>query len=214
MDRCDSARLDARRLMTPDSFSDLALFLVCLGILHRCWWVQTDRAAIGLAGLLIGFAAALGVLRFSTWTEIGDLVKGVHQFASVLAAVAGFPMLALGIVRPDSTVARYRAGAWWCAFVIGGFGVAVWVLGFKPWAQLVPAVSALAMLVALRKPEVGRNRALRALGVGFLFVGFTAVVLLTPTDLLFGLVTRVQLLHYALVVGLPLIVLGAPRVNS
>lgn len=108
MDRCDSARLDARRLMTPDSFSDLALFLVCLGILHRCWWVQTDRAAIGLAGLLIGFAAALGVLRFSTWTEIGDLVKGVHQFASVLAAVAGFPMLALGLIEHQECLPLLR----------------------------------------------------------------------------------------------------------
>lgn len=200
--------------MTPDSFSDLALCLVCLAIVHRSWWAQTDRAAIGLAGLLIGFAAALGVLRFSTWTELGELVKGTHQFASVLAAVAGFPMLALGIVRPDSTIARYRAGAWWCAFVIGSFGIAVWVLGFKPWAQLVPALSALTMLVALRQSEPGRNRLLRALGIGFLFAGFTAVVLLTPTELLFGLVSRVQLLHYALVIGLSLLVIGAPRVNS
>ena len=108
--------------MTPDSFSDLALFLVCLGILHRCWWVQTDRAAIGLAGLLIGFAAALGVLRFSTWTEIGDLVKGVHQFASVLAAVAGFPMLALGI----------------------GMGIAYWP-GWLFWASLT-------LILGLRHP--------------------------------------------------------------
>ncbi|NBW89467.1 MAG: disulfide bond formation protein B [Gammaproteobacteria bacterium] len=53
-----------------------------------------------------------------------------------------------------------------------------------------------------------------ALGVGFLFAGFTAVVLLTPTDVVFGMVTRVQLLHYALVIGLPLLVIGAPRVNS
>ena len=200
--------------MTADSLSDLALLLICVGIIYRCWWVQTDRAALGLGGLLIGFAAALGVLRFSIWTEIGELVKGAHQFASVLAAVGGFPMLALGIVRPDSTVARYRAGAWWCAFVIGGFGIAVWVLGFKPWAQLVPALSALSILVALRNPNAGGNRWLRALGVGFLFAGFTVVVLLTPTDLVFGMMTRVQLLHYALVIGLPLLVFGAPRVNS
>ncbi len=200
--------------MTPDSFSDLALCLVCVGIVYRCWWLQADRAALGLAGLLIGIAAALGVLRFSTWTEIGELVKGAHQFASVLAAVAGFPMLALGIVRPNSTVARHRAGAWWCAFVIGGFGIAVWVLGFKQWAQLVPALSALSIVVALRDSNAGGDRSFRALGVGFLFAGFTVVVLLTPTDIVFGMVTRVQLLHYALVVGLPLLVFGAPRVNS
>lgn len=186
--------------MTPDSISDLVLFLVCAAIVHRCWLRNEGEAALGLAGMLIGTASMLGVMRFSSWAALVDVVKGAHQFASIFAAVGGFPLLAIGILRPESSIARYRAGAWWCAFVIGGIGMAIWLLGFKPWAQTVPALCGIWMLAAIRHKPAGRDRNVLMIGLALLFMSFAAV-------LSFPAASRVQPVHYSLAMALSLLVL-------
>jgi hypothetical protein len=101
--------------MTADALSDLVLALVCAGIAARCLGGARSRPGIGIAAVLIGLAAVLGVLRFSTWAPFNEAVRGAHQFASLVAAVGGFPLLAFSLHQPDSPLATRLAGAWWRA---------------------------------------------------------------------------------------------------
>ena len=128
--------------MTPDAFSDLVLALTCAWLARRCLAAGDGRGGVAVACLLIGLAAALGVLRFSSWEPVATAVGGAHRFAALVAAVAGFPLLAFSVASPDSALARHAGGAWWMAFAVGGFGIAAWLLGFKAWAQLAPLASA------------------------------------------------------------------------
>lgn len=190
--------------MTPDAFSDLVLALVCAVLAHRC---RADgRGGVGVACLLIGIAALLGVLRFSSWEPLATAVGGAHRFASLVAAVAGFPLLAFSLASPGSALARHAAGAWWLAFPIGGFGIAVWLLGFKAWGQLAPLLSVLAIAWVVVGRWQGRGRWTGFLGVACLSGGFAAVFLAPPD-------VKTQVLHYALALGL-FVLLSRPRVEN
>lgn len=195
--------------MTLDAFSDLVLWAVCMGL---AWLSRTRRfAGIGIACLLIGLAAGLGVFRFSSSAFISELVKGAHSFASLLAAVAGLPILAFSIGHPESPLARRGAGAWWLAFALGGLGVAVVVLGFKAWAQIVPVLSGVSMAWVVIRSPAGRDRAVGAAGVACLFASFAAALLMSPEARVLGVLSKTQLLHYLLALALVLICSGALR---
>jgi hypothetical protein len=142
--------------MTPDAFSDLVLALTCAVLAHRCR--GDGRGGVAVACLLIGIAALLGMLRFSSWEPLATAVGGAHRFASLVAAVAGFPLLAFSLASPGGALARHAGGAWWLAFAVGGFGVAAWLLGFKVWAQLAPLASVAAIAWAVQRHGAGGRR--------------------------------------------------------
>jgi hypothetical protein len=192
--------------MTADALSDLALALVCAWIAARCLGGARPRAGIGVAAVLIGLAAVLGVLRFSTWAPFNEAVRGAHQFASLVAAVGAFPLLAFSLHQPDSPLATRRAGAWWLVFVVAGAGVAAVVLGVKVWARVAPLLSCVWIGHAVLFKRAGAHRALGAAGLACLLAAFAATLLMaTPEQQLLGLFTRVQLLHYLMAVALCLL---------
>ena len=172
---------------------------------HRC---RADgRGGVGIACLLIGIAALLGVLRFSSWEPLATAVGGAHRFASLVAAVAGFPLLAFSLANPGSTLARHAVGAWWLAFPIGGFGIAAWLLGFKAWAQLAPLASAAVIAWMVLRHGAGGRRWAAFAGVLLLFVGFAIAAGGWPTvGALPTLLSKTQALHYALAGALWLVV--------
>jgi hypothetical protein len=156
--------------------------------------------------VLIGLAAVLGVLRFSTWAPFNEAVRGAHQFASLVAAVGAFPLLAFSLHQPDSPLATRRAGAWWLVFVVAGAGVAAVVLGVKVWARVAPLLSCVWIGHAVLFKRAGAHRALGAAGLACLLAAFAATLLMaTPEQQLLGLFTRVQLLHYLMAVALCLL---------
>jgi hypothetical protein len=200
--------------MTADALSDLVLALVCAGIAARCLGGARSRPGIGIAAVLIGLAAVLGVLRFSTWAPFNEAVRGAHQFASLVAAVGGFPLLAFSLHQPDSPLATRLAGAWWLVFVVAGAGVAAVVLGVKVWARVAPLLSCIWIGHAVFFKRAGAHRAVGGAGLAFLLAAVAATLLMArPEQQLLGLFTRVQLLHYLMAVALWLLA-RAPRADA
>jgi hypothetical protein len=136
--------------MNGAAASDLVLALVC-------GWLVVMRMArqpgLGLAALLIGLAATLGVLRFSGV----DVLGGPHRFASLLSAVAAFPLLAWVLRWPDDPVATGLAGAARAVLFAGGIGIAVTVFGVASWSPGVALASAglIAVTMVQRRSVIG-----------------------------------------------------------
>ena len=187
--------------MTLDSFSEIILALVCVWIFVQAFKVPNTHAGIGLAALLIGIAAVLGIVKFSSFTEASLIVSGAHKFASLVASVAAFPILAYSLANPSQPFAMRLAGAWWLTFICGGFGVAIVVLGFKPWAQIVPALCALWIGYTVLFTAQGRSTK-RILGFVALLLSFAATLLIKPEMQLLGFLSKTQLLHYFLAIAL------------
>lgn len=200
--------------MTADAFSDLVLFAVCAWLARVSLPTARACAGLGIAYVLIGLAALLGVLRFSSWSLVSDLVQGAHQFASLAAAVGAFPILAYSLAYPDSALARRLSGAWWLTFVVGGMGVAFWILGVKSWAQVVPALCGLWIATTAVRRWQGRRKWLGVAGVGCLFASFAVVLLMPPGTHGSGLLSRTQLLHYSLALALSLIHSGREQARD
>ena len=194
--------------MTADAFSDLVLFLVCAWLAYANFRDEQEPAGFGLTFVLIGLAAGLGILRFSSYPDISDAVKGAHQFASLVAAVGAFPIWAFSLAHPESALARRLAGAWWLTFVVGGFGVGIWTLGFKLWSQLIPALCALWMAWTVLRGWRGQALWWGVAGLACLFSSFAAALLLAPQVPVIGFVTKTQLLHYWLALALVLLNVG------
>ena len=143
--------------------SDLVLALVC------GWLVATRMArqpGLGLAALLIGVAAVLGVLRFGGV----DLVTGPHRFASILSAVAAFALLAWALRWPDDPIASRFAGAARAVLLLGGIGVTATLTGVTGWGAAVSAVSAVVIMVTM----VQRRNLVGIAGAGVLFTAMAA----------------------------------------
>lgn len=210
--------------MTHDSFSDLVLCATCMFIAFRnlpIGTVRVDRgesdlgyAGIGIACLVIGMAAALGVVRFSDWSPFNERMHGPHRIASTFAAVGAFPLLAYTIAYRGSPISRRVSGAWWFTFVAGGLGLGVWLLGFKPWAQIVPALSGIWMIFSVAKLFRGRSLATGAFGLIFLLAAFLATLLIPDSYSVFGVFSSTQLFHYFLASALLLIAISTPSEPS
>jgi hypothetical protein len=143
---------------------------------------------------------------------LATAVGGAHRFASLVAAVAGFPLLAFSLASPGSALARHAGGAWWLAFPIGGFGIAAWLLGFKAWAQLAPLASATVIAWMVLRHGAGGRRWTGLAGVLLLVAGFAIAAGAWPTGgALPALLSKTQALHYALAGALWLVV--AQRMN-
>lgn len=201
--------------MTADAFSDLVLMAVCAVLAWRSLGREQPHAGIGVACVLIGAAALLGVFRFSEWDSINATVKGAHQFASLVAAVGAFPIWALSLAHPLSPITAKLAGAGWVSFVAAGLGVAVVVLGFKPWQQVVPLLCGLWIAHTVMVRWQGARRWRGVAGVLCLFGSFAAALLIpTPTTQVLGLFNKTQLLHYLLAAALLLTCLRFRPANS
>ena len=195
--------------LTHDSFSDLVLFAVCACLAIRYLAFPRNMAGIGIACLLIAVAAFLGVIRFSDWSPLNEQTRGPHEFASKIAAVGAFPVLAFSLAFPASPIARRVSGAWWLAFMVGGFGFAVWLLAFKPWGQIAPALSGLWMAVSVVTSYRGTSRWLGIGGLVLLFTSLAVTVLIDSSSPLLGIFSTTQLLHYFLAAGLLLLACAA-----
>jgi hypothetical protein len=136
--------------MNANAASDLVLALVCGWVVATQWQRQPG---FGLAALLIGVAATLGVLRFSGV----EALAGAHRFASLLSACAGFPLLAWSLGWPADPIAATMKGASRFALLVGGVGVGATVLGVAIWGQALALISGLviAVTMAQRREPVG-----------------------------------------------------------
>ena len=98
--------------MTPDAFSDLVLAVTCFWCVRRA--SARGDGGIVIACLLIGLAATIGVLRFSSWETVAGAVGGAHRFAALVAAsmtgVGSTQKVSSAIVATAST-ARSASGA-------------------------------------------------------------------------------------------------------
>ena len=196
--------------MTADAFSDLVLFLVCAWLAYANFTQEEEPAGLGLTFVLIGLAAGLGVFRFSSFSGLSELVKGAHQFASLLSAVGAFPIWAFSLAYPESSLAKRLAGAWWLTFVVGGFGIAIWALGLKLWGQAIPALCGLWMVWTVLRGWRGRALWWGVAGLVCLFASFAATLLVPPQVQVMGLLTKTQLLHYLLAAALVLLTKARP----
>lgn len=181
--------------MNGNAASDLVLALIC-------GWVVATRFArqpgLGLAALLIGVAAALGVLRFGAV----EALAGAHRFASLVSACAGFPLLAWAVRWPQDPIAATAAGASRAALLAGGIGVGVTVLGLPAWGQGTALISAIVIVVtAVQRREVAGIAGAAALLVA---MGAAAVGKAAPFN-------TTVVLHLGLAAALALLALASDR---
>ena len=166
--------------MSSMAFTDGLLALVSLWLASR----TQAPVALRLACALFAVAASLGVLRFSgiyplpTW----------HQFASMLGAVAAFPLLAVAIVWPDALVTRSARFAWIFMCVMAVLGVIVVGAGQKRvLADALALLSVLAILITLVRQRQWRGAlasAVMLLGLALFARKVGAGDALVPGDLL------------------------------
>ena len=183
--------------MNADALSDAVLALVTFSIAAR---LTRPHPALGTGCLLIGLAAAVGVLRYSGI----DAALGPHRFFAIIAAGAGFPLLAIAVRWPHDPIAGHATAAARFAVIAGGVGVAMELAGAGLWRQVVPALAVgLMLLTVLTTPHGPRTSGvlLITLALSCAAAGLTLPVL--------GL-SAAALLHYALAAGLALLALAPP----
>lgn len=187
--------------MNADALSDAVLATVSLIAATRLMYRQPG---LGTACMLIGLAAAIGVLRYSGV----ESALGPHRFFSLLAACAAFPLLTIAVRWPDDPVARYPRATARFVVLIGGVGIALVLAGFERWREIVPAVAAALLLLTVFK-TLHRQRIagvlLIAAALAFAAAGQPVPILdLGPAELL----------HYTLAAGLLLLALAPPPTAS
>lgn len=185
--------------MNADALSDLVLLLVCAAVV---WRNLHTRPAIAVGVGLIGVAAMLGVLRFSGVA----MVYGPHRFFSLLSACAAFTLLAAGLRWPDAAIAKRPAAVGRFVVLVGGVGVALTVMGFGLWSQLVPGASAILIVwTALQ------HRSASAIAGALLLVGSFVVAASGKSGTMYlGYFNSTQALHYLLAAGIALLALPEP----
>jgi hypothetical protein len=162
------------------AFTDGFLALVSL------WLASCAQApvALRLACALFATAAVLGVLRFSGLYPIPSW----HQFASMLGAVAAFPLLAVAIVWPDALVTRSTRFAWIFMGVMAVLGVLIVGAGQKRVvADALAVLSVVAMVFTLARGGLWRGALAAALllaGLLLFAVKVSVGDVLVPGDLL------------------------------
>lgn len=178
---------------TERRVSSLALTdgFLCLVTLWLASRVQAP-VALRLACALFAAAALLGVLRFSgvyplpTW----------HQFASMLGAMAAFPLLAVAVVWPDSLVTRSTRFAWIFMCVMAVLGVLIVGAGQKRVvADGLAVLSVVAITVALARAGLWRG----ALAGGLMLA---ALLLFAAKVSVAGVLVPGDLLHIGMALGL------------
>lgn len=181
--------------MNGNALSDLLLAAVGL---YFGWRLMAQRPGLAIGMGLIGFAAGFGVLRFSGI----DAMLGPHRFASLVAGCAGLPLIAASLRWTDDSLATRVSAAAHFAMIAGALGVLlVGVIQFTGWGRLVPAASALLLLVT----AVQRHNPMAMLGSVLLVGGFVV----SAASLAAGPVNSIQLLHFLMACGLGLLASNA-----
>jgi hypothetical protein len=185
--------------MNADAVSDLALALACA---WACAQTLRTRPGIGVAAGLIGVAACLGVLSFSGVAAL----EGPHDFASLVAACAAFPLLAWALRWPLDPISTRVSAAGRSAALLAGVGVLATVAGLSVWGQVAPGAAALVILWTMLRA----HRPVGLLGALLLVAAFVAS-LAAPEDLgRLGRVSHVQWLHYPMALALLALAHAAP----
>lgn len=149
--------------MNGVALSDLLLALVTLTL---AWRLGARRPGIAIAFLLIGVAAACGVLRFMDVPQ----ALGPHRFLSLLGACAAVPLLAASLRWPDGASAQRAAAAARFVVLAGGIGVLATVAGLALWGDAAAALSALVIAAS----ALQSRRALAIAAGAALIVAFAA----------------------------------------
>lgn len=174
--------------MSSLAFTDGFLALVSLWLASRA----QAPVALRLACALFAAAALLGVLRFSgiyplpTW----------HQFASMLGAMAAFPLLAVAVVWPDALVTRSTRFAWIFMCFMAVLGVLIVGAGQKRVvADGLAVLSVIAIVVTLARAGLWRG----ALAGALMLAG---LVLFAAKVSVAGVLVPGDLLHIGMALGL------------
>jgi lysylphosphatidylglycerol synthetase-like protein (DUF2156 family) len=141
---------------------DSVLALSALGL---AWRHGGRWPGLGLGAVLLGIAAVLGSLRFSGLMPLPSL----HQFASLIGAAVGLPLIATTVAHAQGGVANTRRYTWIMAVILAVLAVVVTVVGgIKLWPTLTAVVSvvAVAWAAARQRSAVLWGVAI-ALGLGF-----------------------------------------------
>ncbi len=128
--------------MIAAALTDFLLALTGFGVAA---WPGRALPALQIGSLLTAIAALVGAITY------GGLLPlyGLHDALSLIAAVSGLPMLALGLIWPQSPLARRAALAWALALAACALGlVVVGLHGPKAVLEAVAVVSMLAILLA------------------------------------------------------------------
>ncbi len=184
--------------MNADAVSDLVLAIVCFIVSLKN---LRARPGLAVASGMLGMAAVFGVLRFSGIAQL----LGPHRFASLLAACAAFPLLAIAIRWPDDPLACRTTAAARFIFLAGAAGVALTMLGLESWRQLVPAASVTVIFIAvvLQRSPVGIAGA-SAFVASLLAAGQASTAIPGP-------LTSMQWMHYLMAAGLGLLAIDNTR---
>ena len=180
--------------MNPDALSDLVLLAACAA---SAWWVAVGRAAWRGAMLLLGLAAAIGVLRYSGL----EWALGPHRFFSLLAACVAFWLMVAALRWPQAPLARQATAVGRFVVLLGGLGIAASQVGAAWWAQVVPGLSALVLAWTM----VQQRSALGILGSVALVASFVVAALAAPDVQLLGMFNKTQSLHYLLALAVLLL---------
>ena len=174
--------------MSSLAFTDGFLCLISLWLASRA----QAPVALRLACALFATAALLGVLRFSgiyplpTW----------HQFASMLGAMAAFPLLAVAVVWPDALVTRSTRFAWIFMCAMAVLGVLIVGAGQKRVvADGLAVLSVVAIVVTLARAGLWRG----ALAGALMLAG---LVLFAAKVSVAGVLVPGDLLHIGMALGL------------
>ena len=174
--------------MSSMAFTDGFLALVSLWLASRA----QAPVALRLACALFAAAALLGVLRFSgiyplpTW----------HQFASMLGAMAAFPLLAVAIVWPDALVTRSTRFAWIFMCFMAVLGVLIVGAGQKRVvADGLAVLSVISIVVTLARAGLWRG----ALAGALMLAG---LVLFAAKVAIPGILVPGDFLHIGMALGL------------
>ena len=177
--------------MSGDALSDLVLALVCLGCAIR---LMSMRPALAVGAFVIGLAATAGVLRFSGI----ELALGPHRFLSLLAACAGFPLLAFAVRWPDDPIARHITAAGRFVLIAGAIGVVLTVADVTVWRDLIPALS----VVAITLTALKQRHAPLLMASASLIAALVMASMGKPGAVTIGPLSHVQWLHYLMAIGL------------
>ena len=174
--------------MSSMAFTDGFLALVSLWLVSR----TQSPVALRLACALFATAAVLGVLRFSGIYPLPSW----HQFASMLGAMAAFPLLAVAVLWPDALVTRNTRFAWIFMGVMAVLGVLIVGAGQKRVvADGLAVLSVIAIVVTLARAGLWRG----ALAGALMLAG---LVLFAAKVSVGGVLGPGDLLHIGMALGL------------
>ena len=147
--------------------------------------------------MLLGLAAAMGVLRYSGL----EWALGPHRFFSLLAACVAFWLMVAALRWPHAPLARQATAVGRFVVLLGGLGIAASQVGAAWWAQVVPGLSALVLAWTM----VQQRSALGILGSVALVASFVVAALAAPDVQLLGMFNKTQSLHYLLALAVLLL---------